>query len=149
MSDHQDQRIDDDLVRALGREIMRINRRRVVTPRGGSLDQSAYRILWALHEVGPLPLGRLSEELQLEQSTMSRQVKAAMEHDLVEKESPATRGGNLRPTGHGAQQYATERVLRIERFRAALQTLGRDEAETLATLLATLNNELDVANQAD
>ncbi|KHL17116.1 UNVERIFIED_CONTAM: hypothetical protein LK11_13760 [Mumia flava] len=142
--------MDDDLLRAFGDEVMRISRRRVSVPAGSVLDPSAYRILWSLVDHGPLGLGELGEELQLEQSTVSRQVKAAVRHGLVERViTEGTRQRVVRATAAGEEAYWHDARLRGERFRQALGELGAEHVRVLAADLRAFNDALDRARAAD
>ena len=58
-------------------ELQRLNRRKANTFAGAILEASAFNILWRLWE-GPRTLRELSVELELEQSTVNRQVNAAI-----------------------------------------------------------------------
>lgn len=140
---------EDALLRAIGREVLRLSRRRVQTPEGSILDRSSFRILWALTEMGPLSMGDLESALQLEQSTISRQVKSALSRGLLEFDpSPGTRRRLLRPTPMGASAYAYEGSLRSEVFRRALAEFGPDRVRALAVELGALNDALDRATAA-
>ena len=91
--------MDEALLRALGDEVLRLSGRRMATLPGSRLDSSAFRILWRLEECGPLTLREIAEQLQLEQSTINRQVNSAIKHGLVERvPSPGRVGTPVRPT---------------------------------------------------
>ncbi|OHV47356.1 MarR family transcriptional regulator [Pseudofrankia sp. BMG5.36] len=138
--------IEETLLRAIGREVLRLSRRRVQTPEGSILDRSSFRILWALTEMGPSSMGDLENVLQLEQSTVSRQVKSAISRGLIELHPvPGTRRRLLRPTPQGESAYLHEGTLRGEVFRKALAEFGRDRVQALAAELGALNDALDHA----
>ena len=65
-------------------ELQRLNRRKANTFAGAILEASAFNILWRLWE-GPRTLRELSVELELEQSTVNRQVNAAIKHGYIER----------------------------------------------------------------
>ncbi|NYJ03211.1 DNA-binding MarR family transcriptional regulator [Nocardioides thalensis] len=136
--------IDDDLVRAVGREVLRLSRRRVLTPAGAELDQSVFRILWAVAEHGPLSMRELEHELQVEQSTVSRQVKGAVALGLVELEATTGRRERLvRLTQAGRDAYERDGALRLAIFRETLSGLGRERVESLVRDLADLNDAIE------
>lgn len=136
--------IDDDLVTAVGREVLRLSRRRVLTPAGAELDQSVFRILWAVAEHGPLSMRELEHELQVEQSTVSRQVKGAVSRGLVELElAPGRRERLVRLTPEGIDAYRRDGALRLEIFRETLASLGRDRVESLVRDLGELNDAIE------
>lgn len=91
--------LDARLLRAFGHELMRMVGRRTTAYLGSLLEDSAFRILWLLEESGSMTPRELSEELQLERSTITRQVNAALRLGYVERVDVAGRTGRLvRPT---------------------------------------------------
>lgn len=138
------QTLDDAVTHALGQELLRISRRRVLVPDGAKLDQSAYRILWVLTSSGPLSMGELGEVLQLEQSTISRQVSAATRQGLV---TQSLQEGSTRrlvvPTPEGQEAYRWEAALRGEQFRRAIEQLGSERARRLSDDLRDFNDAMD------
>jgi DNA-binding MarR family transcriptional regulator len=144
MSQHDD-RLDDELVRAVGEELLRISRRRVQAPEGVQLDLSAFRILWLLVQRGPSTHREIGEELQLEQSTVSRQVKAAAAHGLVEREE-VDGTQRLRATEQGLEAYRVDRQVRAAAFRAALAELGPSRVQRLLQDLTAFNDALERAS---
>jgi DNA-binding MarR family transcriptional regulator len=142
-----DERIDDDLLRALGDQVLRLSGRRATTYPGSVLDTSAFRILWRLQEVGPRTLRDLADELQLEQSTVNRQVNVAIRHGLVERfevEDQVSR--LLRPTERGREAYEHDGRLRAEVLSEALADLGADRAGAMIEDLTAFNDALDRAH---
>lgn len=141
----QDEQLDDELVRSMGEELLRISRRRVQAPEGVQLDLSAFRILWLLAQRGPSTHREIGEELQLEQSTVSRQVKAAVEHGLVEREE-IDGAQRLRATEQGLEAYRVDRQVRAAAFRTALAELGPTRVEQLHHDLKAFNDALERAS---
>ena len=141
--------IDDELVQSVGREVLRLSRRRVLAPTGAELDQSVFRILWAVAEGGPLSMRELERELQVEQSTVSRQVKGAVAQGLVELElTPGRRERLVRLTPEGTRAYQRDGNLRLEVFRRTLDRLGRERVESLVRDLAELNDAIEESYSA-
>jgi DNA-binding MarR family transcriptional regulator len=139
--------VDAGLLRALGDQVLRLTGRRATTYPGSVLDTSAFRILWRLEEAGPRTLRDLADELQLEQSTVNRQVNGAIRHGLVERfevEDQVSR--LLRPTARGREAYEHDGRLRADVFSEALADLGADRARALVDDLAALNDALDRAH---
>jgi DNA-binding MarR family transcriptional regulator len=144
MTQH-DERLDDELVRGVGEQLLRISRRRVQAPEGVQLDLSAFRILWLLVQRGPSTHREIGEELQLEQSTVSRQVKAAVAHGLVERaEAEGTQ--RLQATEQGLEAYRADRQVRAAAFRAALAELGPSRVQRLLEDLMAFNDALERAS---
>lgn len=137
---------DDEALRALGAELLRVSRLRAASYPGSQLDNSAFRILWILVERGPLELRELAEELQLERSTVTRQVNAAIGHGLLERYDEAGRAGRLlRPTPAGESAYQHDGLLRAVRLTRALDDLGAERARRLVADLRAFNDALDAS----
>jgi DNA-binding MarR family transcriptional regulator len=136
--------IDEELLRAFGTQMMRLSRRRSMTPPGSRLDASAFRILWLLVEGGPRTLRELAHDLQLERSTVNRQVNAALRHGLVERfAEPGSAGRRLRPTEAGLEAYRRDGAPRAAVFAEVLGELGARRARTLLQDLAAFNDAYD------
>lgn len=142
------EQLDERLLRAFGDEIMRMTGRRTTTYAGSVLESSAFRILWLLEESGPRTLRELSEDLQLERSTINRQVNAAIRHGYVERVAAAGRSGGLvRPTPEGHRAYLHDGRLRAAMYARALHDLGPDRALVMVESLRELNDALDRAQE--
>lgn len=140
--------ISEDLLGSIGREVLRLSRPTVVAPAGLELDRSAFRLLWLLRDEGPSTIGRLVEVLQVEQSTVSRQVKSALEHGLVTFElQPGSRSKLVQATEPGQQAFHRDLDRRGVIFRTALETLGAERVERLAADLTQLNDALEAAHE--
>ena len=140
---------DHALLRAISDEMMRLSRRRTTSYPGSVLDESAFRILWCLAETDARTPRDLAATLQLEQSTISRQVSAAIGHDLVERYAGDGQARLLRPTDRGREAYLHDARLRGAVLSRALAELGQDRAEALVTELHALNDALDRAHARD
>jgi len=139
--------VDDDLMLAFGAELIRISGRRATTYPGSVLDNSAFRILWMLVEAGPRTLGELAVDLQLEQSTINRQVNAAIQHGLVERYAVEGRTSrSLRPTPGGEEAYRHDRGLRAAVYAEVLIELGAARAHELVQRMREFNDALDRAH---
>ena len=138
---------DDRMLRQLGDELMRLSRRRAQTYPGSELDTSAFRLLWLLTEGPSRTLRELADELQLDQSTVNRQVNAAIKHGLVERYAvPGSPSRLLRPTAAGRAAYVHDAALRAEVYQAVLDELGADRSGALVAELRELNDGLDRAH---
>ena len=139
--------ISEDLLRSIGGEVLRLSRPTVIAPAGLELDRSAFRLLWLLRDDGPVTIGHLVEVLQVEQSTVSRQVKSAVEHGLVTFSlQPGSRSKLVRSTPEGERAFQRDLARRGVVFRTALETLGRERVERLAQDLGRLNDALEAAH---
>ena len=138
---------DDRVLRELGGELMRLSRRRAQTYPGSQLDTSAFRVLWLLTEGPPRTLRELADELQLDLSTVNRQVNAAIKHGHVERYAvPGSPSRLLRPTEAGRAAYVHDAALRAEVYQAVLDELGADRSGALVAELRELNDGLDRAH---
>jgi len=134
---------EEDLLRAFGTELLRVSRLRAASYPGSQLENSAFRILWLLVERGPLTQRELAEELQLERSTVTRQVAAALDRGLLERADVPGRGGRiLRPTEAGEAAYRHDGGLRAARLGAALDALGADRSSRMIADLRAFNDAL-------
>ncbi len=137
--------LDDAQVEAFGALWLRLRRHRP-DPDGARLDLSAFRLLWLLEQRGPLTMREVAEALQLEQSTVSRQVTAATGRDLLERVPDAGRGpARVRATTTGERALRHDRDLRSKAFRVALATVGADRVDALVRDLTAFVDALDRA----
>ena len=132
----------EQTLRALGAELLRLTRRGATAPPGTRLDASVFRLLWLLDE-GPARTQRdLAHELQLDPSTITRQVRAAIEQHLLERyDEDGVRV--LRTTAAGRAAYEHDGGLRGALYTSALEELGAERAGRLIADLRDLNDALD------
>jgi DNA-binding MarR family transcriptional regulator len=139
--------MDERVLRELGDELMRLTRRRSQFYPGSQLDTSAFRLLWLLTEGPPRTLRELADVLQLDQSTVNRQVNAAIKHGLVERYAvPDSPRRLLRPTEAGRTAYLHDGGLRAAVYNEVLEELGSARAQALVAELRELNDGLDRAH---
>lgn len=137
--------VSDETLRRLHTELVRLGRRRA-TPQSALLDASAYKILWLVVEHGPHTLRGLASYLQLDQSTINRQVHAVIAHGFVERyDDPDASGRLIRATEAGAEAYRHDAEIRSEGLRAIVNTLGERSTADLADGLASFNDAIDEA----
>ncbi len=137
-------------VTALGDQLLRLQRRRRHVYEGVVLENSAFRLLWVLDDGDPRTLRRLAHDLDLEQSTVNRQVNAAIAAGWLERydvEGSASR--LVRPTAAGAAAYRHDGMIRAGTIRAALDELGPERAATLIEGLQALNDAWDAVLERD
>ncbi|MDO9377411.1 MAG: MarR family transcriptional regulator [Nocardioidaceae bacterium] len=139
--------VDDDVLRALGDQLMRISRRRPTSYPGSRLDGSAFKILWRLVNAGARTLRELAEDLELDQSTINRQVRASQADGLVERfDDPGQVSRPVRATDAGVVAYRHDAALRADALRHALGLIGPDAAEALIAGMGAFNDALDAAH---
>ncbi|SEC91427.1 DNA-binding transcriptional regulator, MarR family [Nocardioides exalbidus] len=138
--------VTDETLTALRHELMRLGRRRETGSSVTDLDASAFKILWLVVEHGPHTLRGLSEGLQLEQSTINRQVHAAVDRGWVERyDDPDCPAMLVRATAPGETAYRLEADARAEGLREIVNTLGDRATSDLAGGLARFNDAIDDA----
>ena len=109
------------------------------------LDRAAYVILRHLEKAGPQNVSSVAARLNLDGSTVTRQV-AAMERDgLITRTSDPTdrRGTVISPTPAGVQRMAAVQAARTRLYGDILAAWTPDDRETLAELLHRLNDALE------
>ena len=140
---------DEDLVAdvtSLGGELLRLQRRRTTVYAGVVLDNSAFRLLWVLSDGVPRTLRELAEALDLEQSTVNRQVNAALSAGYLERFAVPTSTSKLvRPSAAGEQAYDHDGRIRAALISRALAELGGPRASRLIEDLQAFNDAWDRA----
>ncbi len=141
--------VTDETLAALRHQLMRLGRLRETSQTATGVDASAFKILWVVVEHGPHTLRGLAEQLQLEQSTINRQVHAAEGHGLLERrEDPAASGLLVQATEAGEATYRAEAQARAEGLRDVVDTLGEARIARLAAGLADFNDAIDDVSPA-
>ncbi|MFE2998936.1 MarR family winged helix-turn-helix transcriptional regulator [Nocardia sp. NPDC059246] len=110
-----------------------------------SLDRSAYLLLSLLEADGPMSIGRLSEILGLDVSTLNRQTAALLRAGLAER-IPDPDGGvarKFRLTPEGASRLNGERAQSIRHLDEIVADWTAEEVTALADSLARLNADID------
>lgn len=131
---------------ALGDELLRLQRRRTTTYAGSVLDTSAFRILRVLADGEPRTMRQLAQELDLEQSTVNRQVHAAIDAGYLERfDVEGTVSKLLRPTGAGLEAFDHDAQLRATLIQGALDALGPGRGARLVADLKDFNDAWDEA----
>ncbi|WP_033342241.1 MarR family winged helix-turn-helix transcriptional regulator [Catenuloplanes japonicus] len=109
-----------------------------------ALDRAAYVILRHLAEAGPTNVSALAARLNLDGSTITRQVSAMQRDNLVTRGSdPADgRGTLVSPTDHGLHCVAVVRSARRDLYGHILADWNAADRATLASLMHRLNVSL-------
>lgn len=135
----------EHLLGAVARELMLISRHQVVAAARGVLERSAYLMLNRIDVTGPMTARELADALQLEISTVTRQVAAMLRENVVER-IPDPDGGlasRLRITETGAAHLAADR----DRYRTSLGKVVSDwpdeECAELYRVLRALNERIE------
>ncbi|NES29339.1 MarR family transcriptional regulator [Micromonospora terminaliae] len=109
------------------------------------LDRAAYVILRHLAAAGPQNVSALATRLNLDGSTVTRQVSAMQRDGLIARTpDPADgRGTVISPTAAGLQRMAAVRAARTRLYGDILAGWTPDDRESLADLLHRLNDALE------
>lgn len=119
----------------------RLDRGRRAVESRTQLTAADTRLLWLLVSEGPQTMKEISDGLVLEQSTVSRQVNAALERDLVVRE---TRSGTaarvLRATDRGSDLFAAEVNRGMRALGQGLDAVPEAEQARFVELLLTFSD---------
>lgn len=127
--------------RDLAQELLRMSRRRSLVHPGVGLERSAFAILWVLSDGRPRTLRELTVDLQLEQSTVNRQVNAAIKHGYVERfEVEDSLSKMIRPTESGRAAFRRDGLLRAERLEQVFADLAPGSPQALLDELRAFND---------
>jgi DNA-binding MarR family transcriptional regulator len=134
-------RSEQPLLSDLADELMRIGRRRHVNLDGTELDMSAFKLLWILSDGRPRTLRELAEELDLELSTINRQVNAAVRAGLLERFSvPDSPSRPVQPTAEGRRLYEHDSAIHADLLRSVLAEMGAGPARDLIRGMRSFND---------
>ena len=127
--------------RDLAQELLRMSRRRSLVHPAVGLERSAFAILWILSDGRPRTLRELTADLQLEQSTVNRQVNAAIKHCYVERfEVEDSLSKMIRPTEAGREAFRRDGLLRAERLEQVFADLAPGSPQALLHELRAFND---------
>jgi DNA-binding MarR family transcriptional regulator len=140
--------VDDEAVRALEVQLADWSRRQRSYARWLSrelhpdLDPATYPLLVLLHRSGPQRVTQLSTALDLEVSTVSRQVDAAVRVGLAERVADPSdaRARLVSLTQEGGSRLADQQRRQVRRWRAAVATWSTQDIATLTELLRRLGD---------
>ncbi|MEV0606430.1 MarR family winged helix-turn-helix transcriptional regulator [Polymorphospora rubra] len=110
------------------------------------LERSAYTLLSRLGSAGPARLTALADDLELDLSTVSRQVAALESRGLATRTAdPADRRASvITATATGTESYRRYRAQWVAALRGALADWTPDERDEFARLFARLNESIAV-----
>jgi DNA-binding MarR family transcriptional regulator len=111
-----------------------------------ALDRAAYVILRQLQEHGPQNVSALADRLNLDGSTVTRQVTALQQEGLIERQADPHdgRGTVIKPTAVGLKQVDAVRAARRDLYDRILGDWSPADREALATTLERLTVAMDV-----
>ncbi|MGC4814691.1 MarR family winged helix-turn-helix transcriptional regulator [Micromonospora sp. DT228] len=108
------------------------------------LDRAAYVILRHLADAGPQNVSALAARLNLDGSTVTRQVSALQRDGLITRTPDPCdgRGTVISPTAAGLQRMAAVQAARTRLYGDMLADWTTEDRSTLAVLLGRLNQAL-------
>src|SRR6478735_1251054 len=135
---------EQSLLGELADELLRFSKRRHGSVDGTELDSSAFKLLWVLSDDEPRTLRELADELDLDLSTINRQVNAAVRAGLLERFTvTGSPSKPVRPTAAGRRQYEHDLAVHSDRLRSVLAEMGADAARDLLRGLRAFNDAYD------
>ena len=110
-----------------------------------ALDRAAYVILRCLQDEGPQNVSAIAERLNLDGSTVTRQVTALQQDALVERRADPRdgRGTVIEATGLGLKQVDEVRAARRELYDRMLADWSDADRDQLAGSLSRLTRAMD------
>ena len=110
-----------------------------------ALDRAAYVILRHLQQDGPQNVSAIAERLNLDGSTVTRQVTALQQDGLVDRKPDPRdgRGTVIEATETGLKQVDTVRAARLDLYDRILAGWPAEDREHLAVLLSRLTHAMD------
>ncbi|MET7666835.1 MarR family winged helix-turn-helix transcriptional regulator [Micromonospora luteifusca] len=113
------------------------------------LDRAAYVILRHLADAGPQNVSALAARLNLDGSTVTRQVSALQRDGLITRTPDPSdgRGTVISPTSAGLQRMAAVQAARTRLYGDMLADWSAEDRATLAALLGRLNQALISRNR--
>ena len=121
--------------RRLAAVLFRLDDQRRVMENTMRLGTADLRLLWLLADGRARTLREIADELHLEQSTINRQVNAALNSGYVERRRRA--GGNAHEfvrTREGRRVFEADTARSLGAYAAALQKMKPQDSETFVTL---------------
>jgi DNA-binding MarR family transcriptional regulator len=110
-----------------------------------ALDRAAYVILRHLLEDGPQNVSAIADRLNLDGSTVTRQVTGLQQDGLIERRADPRdgRGTVIEPTALGLKQVDAVRAARRDLYAKVLGEWSAEERSNLATTLERLTAAMD------
>jgi DNA-binding MarR family transcriptional regulator len=110
-----------------------------------ALDRAAYVILRQLQHNGPMNVSALADALNLDGSTVTRQLTALQQDGLIERRRDPEdgRGTVISATERGLRQVETVRSARRTLYGSVLRDYRPEERQELAEALARFTAALD------
>lgn len=130
--------------------LTRLDRERRTLEAALSLGTADLRLLWLFADGRGRTLREIADELALEQSTVNRQVNAALGSGLLERSrKPGGSAYDFNRTADGTRSFDEVADISMGAYAAALDALGDDAADQLVALVQSfLDNFRDAVASA-
>jgi DNA-binding MarR family transcriptional regulator len=131
-------------IRVMGKALYGARHRREGSSGGVRIDRAGYSVLVCLDDASETRLSDLACRLELDISTVSRQVKALEEHGLVQRRPDAEdkRASLLALSSDGRRELARLRAVRVEILTTAIAGWDPADRHRLLELLVALAQDL-------
>lgn len=132
--------------RRLASALTRLDKERRALEGAQRLGTADLRLLWLLADDRARTLREIADELGLEQSTVNRQVNAALRVGLLERTRRAEGSAyEFTRTTHGKQTFDEVSDISMGAYATALHELGEADTELLVALLRRFLEHFRVA----
>lgn len=111
--------------------LQRLDRRRFIVEHQATLASADLRLLWLLTDGTPRTLRQIAESLELEQSTVNRQVNRAIQDGYLERFGQSDGPALVAPTARGNQRFEQDVALVLQLYNKALEAMGDKAADFL------------------
>lgn len=118
----------------VARQFLRMERHHHALRSAGSLHAADVRLLWLLTSTEPMTLREISDTLRLEQSTVNRQVNAAIRNGLLHRFDDGRTAKVVAPTDRGREVFRRDTARTQKIYAASLAELG-PQADIFVALL--------------
>lgn len=141
----------DEAARRLEREINTLGQHMRARPKSMELrlDRSAYLVLHLIDYAGASTLKEISCALELEQSTVNRQVNKAIELGLLEAGGAVGEPKRITATDAGRAAFQRDREVKLRGISSILGELDEADRESLISGLVALNAALEALADRD
>ena len=122
----------------LATSLARLDRAQRAAEAGATLGVADSRLMWLFSDHEPRTLKQISDDLGLEQSTVNRQVNAALGAGLLRRfREPGRPAQLVEATEDGLDQFAQDLERHLGRLESALDALPHAQRGDFPALLAT------------
>lgn len=130
------QAMPDRTERDFAQAMARYERDRRTLAQDVGLGAAELRLLWLLNDNEPRTLRRIGDELRLEQSTVNRQVNAALQAGIVRRtRQPGDAAYLIASTPEGTDRLGDSLDTMFAGYRRAFASMGDERARELVALL--------------